>query len=71
MTTHYAPFPPLEQQSKPLLTTKEYCYYLNFAEQTAWIHACKQTGPVRPVKVGRKLGWPTAAVKALCLGVPA
>lgn len=66
MTTHYAPFPPLEAQSKPLLTTKEYCYYLNFAEQTAWIHACKQTGPVRPVKVGRKLGWPTAAVKVLC-----
>lgn len=66
MTTHYAPFPPLEAQTKPLLTTKEYCYYANFAEQTAWIHACKQTGPVRPVKVGRKLGWPTAAVKALC-----
>ena len=59
-------FPPLEEQTKPLLTTKEYCFYLNFQEQTAWIHACKQTGPVRPVKIGRKLGWPTKAVKELC-----
>lgn len=63
-------YPPLEQVSKPLLTTKEYCHYLNLQEQTAWIHSCRQSGPVRPVKVGRLLGWPTAKVKEIC-GVPA
>lgn len=59
-------FPPLESVTKPVLTTKEYCYYANFAEQTAWIHASKETGPVRPIRIGRRLGWPTKAVKQLC-----
>lgn len=59
-------FPPLELVTKPVLTTKEYCYYSNFSEQTAWIHACKETGPVRPIRIGRRLGWPTQAVKQLC-----
>ena len=65
-----AEFPPLELVTKPVLTTREYCYYSNFAEQTAWLHACKETGPVRPIRIGRRLGWPTKAVKELC-GVPA
>ncbi|WP_027996229.1 hypothetical protein [Simplicispira psychrophila] len=59
-------FPPLETVFKPVLTTREYCYYSNFAEQTAWLHACKETGPVRPIRIGRRLGWPTKAVKQLC-----
>ena len=61
-----ATFLPLEAQTKPLLTTKEYAHYLNLQEQTAWVQACKQSGPVRPVKVGRMLGWPTKAVKQIC-----
>ena len=36
---HNAPqaFPPLEQVTKPNLTTKEFCFYTNLAEQTAWL----------------------------------
>lgn len=59
-------YQPLELVTKPNLTTKEYCHYTNFAEQTAWLHACKETGPVRPIRIGRRLNWPTKAVKALC-----
>ena len=59
-------FPPLEQVTKPNLTTKELCHYANIAEQTAWVWACKESGPVRPVRIGRRLGWPTKAVKQLC-----
>ena len=59
-------FPPLEAVTKPILTTREYCHYTNFAEQTAWLHSCKETGPVRPIRIGRRLGWPTKAVKELC-----
>ena len=59
-------FPPLELVTKPLLVTKELCHYANIAEQTAWVWACKESGPVRPVRIGRRLGWPTAAVKKLC-----
>lgn len=59
-------FPPLEQVSKPNLTTKEFCFYTNLAEQTAWVYACKESGPVRPIRIGRRLNWPTKAVKELC-----
>lgn len=59
-------YPPLERVTRPVLTTKELCHYANIAEQTAWVWACKESGPVRPIRVGRRLGWPTAAVKKLC-----
>ena len=59
-------FPPLEQVTKPNLTTKEFCFYTNLAEQTAWLYACKESGPVRPIRIGRRLNWPTKAVKTLC-----
>jgi hypothetical protein len=59
-------YPPLEQVTKPNLTTKEFCFYANLAEQTAWIYACKESGPIRPIRIGRRLNWPTKAVKQLC-----
>ena len=59
-------YPPLERVTRPILTTKELCHYANIAQQTAWVWACKESGPVRPVRIGRRLGWPTAAVKKLC-----
>ncbi|MBS4003003.1 MAG: hypothetical protein KGZ91_06480 [Afipia sp.] len=59
-------YQPLEKVTKPLLTTSEFCHYTNLAKQTAWLWACSQSGKVNPVRVGRKLGWPTKAVKELC-----
>jgi predicted DNA-binding transcriptional regulator AlpA len=69
MPVKYVPptdFPPLEAVTKPNLTTKEFCHYTNLAEQTAWLYACKETGPIRPIRIGRKLNWPTSEVKKLC-----
>ena len=59
-------YQPLELVTRPVLTTKELCHYVNIAEQTAWVWACKESGPVRPIRIGRRLGWPTTAVKKLC-----
>lgn len=59
-------FPPLEQVNKPNLTTREFCFYTNLAEQTAWLWASKEHGKVRPIRIGRRLNWPTKAVKELC-----
>ena len=59
-------FPPLELVTKPNLTTKEFCFYANLKQQTAWLHASTESGPVRPIRIGRRLNWPTKAVKALC-----
>lgn len=66
------PFPPLEQVTKPNLTTRELAYYTNSAEQTWRVHACHGTYPdgMRPLRIGNKLNWPTIGVKKL-VGVQA
>ena len=61
---------PLEQVTKPNLTTAELAYYSNMAEQTWRVKACYETFPdgLRPLRVCGKLAWPTAGAKKL-LGV--
>lgn len=65
-------FPPLEHVTKPALTTAEYAFYMGMTEQTARLHACKDRGPLRPIRIpgSSLLRWPTAATKRL-LGVAA
>ena len=61
---------PLEQVTKPNLTTRELAYYSNMAEQTWREKACYDTAPegLRPLRVCGRLAWPTAGAKKL-LGV--
>lgn len=56
-------FPPLEQQTRPTVTTREAAYYLNRQVQTLHLWACKETGPVRPVRVNGRLAWPVAEIR--------
>lgn len=65
-------FPPLEQVTKPNLTTAELSHYSNMAAQTWRVKACYDTAPagLRPLRVCGKLAWPTAGAKKL-LGVAA
>jgi len=59
-------FPPLEQVTKPNLTTAELAHYLNRRPQTLRGWAMKDgTGPIRPRRIGGLLAWPTAEAKAL------
>ena len=61
---------PLEQVTRPNLTTAETAYYLNRRPQTLRGWACLENGPMRPIRIGGLLAWKTATVKALA-GVPA
>ena len=65
-------YPPLEQVTKPNLTTVELAYYSNMCAQTWRVKACYDTAPegLRPLRVCGKLAWPTAGAKKL-LGVAA
>jgi hypothetical protein len=68
LTPEYTPpYPPLEQVSKPNLTTSELAYYANQAEQTWRAHACNETFPegLKPRRIGNRLNWPTAGAKKL------
>ena len=59
---------PLEQITRPVLTTAEAAYYLNRKQQTLRIWACRECGPIRPIRVHGRLGWRLSDVRR-CLGV--
>ena len=58
-------YPPLEQVTRPNLTTAEAAYYLNRRPQTLRQWACLENGPIRPTRIGGLLAWSTATIKAL------
>jgi len=72
MRRQQAMYPPLEQVTKPNLTTRELSYYSDLAEQTWRAKACFETFPdgLRPLRLCGRLAWPTAGAKKF-LGVPA
>lgn len=62
-------FPPLEQITKPNLTTEEAAYYCDRAEQTMRMWACKQpAGVPRPIKISGRLAWKVSDIKSLLNG---
>lgn len=63
-------FTPLELETRPTVDTAAYAHYMHIAQQTARIHACRETGPIRPIRIPglAKLQWPTAEIRRV-LGV--
>jgi len=58
-------YPPLEHQTRPTLDTATSAYYLHKAPQTLRVWACKQNGPIRPIRVGAHLHWKTSDIRKL------
>lgn len=58
-------FPPIEVITKSHMSTREAAHYLNRREQTLHIWQCKDTGPIRAVKVNGRLAWPVVEIKRL------
>jgi len=63
-------FPPLELETRPTVNTAAAAFYLRKAEQTLRIYACRECGPLRPIRVGAHLHWRTDDIRKL-LGVSA
>ena len=63
-------FTPLELETRPTADTAAAAFYLRKAPQTLRIWACKENGPIRPIRVGANLHWPMAEIRRL-LGVTA
>ena len=59
---------PLAQEVRAALPTPEAAYHLNRAQQTLRLWACREDGPLRPVRINGRLAWPVAGIKA-ALGV--
>ena len=61
-------FPPLELETRPTVSTAAAAFYLRKATQTMRIYACKENGPLRPIRVGAHLHWKTEDIRRL-LGI--
>jgi hypothetical protein len=63
-------FTPLELETRPTVGTAACAFYLQKAQQTLRIYACRDSGPLRPIRVGSHLHWRTSDIRRL-LGVAA
>ena len=61
-------FHPLELVNRPAVDTAAAAYYLNRQQQTLRGWACREDGPLRPIRVHGRLAWPVSEIKRL-LGV--
>ena len=59
---------PLAQETRSAIPTAEAAHHLNRAAQTLWLWACKESGPIRPIRINGRLAWPVADIKRV-LGV--
>jgi len=59
---------PLDRETRAALPTSEAAARLNRADQTMRIWACKENGPIRPIRVNGRLAWKTADIRCL-LGI--
>lgn len=60
-------YPPLEQETRPCVPTAQAAYYLTLTPQTLREWNCRQKYPpeLRPVRVGGRLAWPLAGIRAV------
>lgn len=68
--TYTAPYPPLALETRHAVETGCAAFHLTRAPQTMRIWACKETGPLRPVRVNGRLAWPVSEIRRL-LGITA
>ena len=61
-------FSPLEQVTRPTVTTDAAAYYLNRQPQTLRAWACLENGPLRPIRINGRLAWSVAEIKSLLSG---
>lgn len=70
MVFHTHQLTPLDRETRSALTTTEAAAHLNRACQTLRIWACRDNGPIRPIRVNGRLAWPVADIRRV-LGVSA
>lgn len=54
---------PLELETRSALPTHEAAYHLNRANQTMRLWACREDGPLRPIRINGRLAWPVAELR--------
>ena len=60
------PFPPLDRETRAGVETGCAAFHLNREPQTLRGWACRENGPLRPLRINGRLMWPTAELRKLC-----
>ena len=58
----------LEHETRAAIPTHEAAFHLSRAQQTMRLWACRENGPIRPIRINGRLAWPVSALRRL-LGV--
>lgn len=61
-------FPDLLVEKRPYANTETAAYWVGRSPQTLRTWACRDNGPLRPIRIHGRLAWPVADIKRL-LGV--
>jgi hypothetical protein len=61
-------FVSLDRETRAAVDTETAAYHLSREPQTLRVWACRENGPLRPLRVNGRLAWPTAQIRRL-LGV--
>ena len=61
-------YPPLDSISAPTVDTGAAAFYLGRQPQTLREWACRQSGPVAPLRINGRLAWPTAKLREILRG---
>jgi hypothetical protein len=61
-------FLPLDQESRTHVETACAAFHLTRAGQTLRSWACLENGPIRPIRINRRLAWSVADIKRLLAG---
>ena len=61
---------PLETEARTALPTPEAAAHLNRAQQTLRLWACREDGPLRPLRIHGRLAWPVSELRRV-LGLTA
>lgn len=56
-------FPPLALVNLPAVPTEQAAHYLLRRPQTLRFWACKENGPIRPIRVYGRLAWPVSELR--------
>lgn len=65
MKTALQQFPPLELVNKPNVDTAHAAYLLSRKCQTLRAWACRENGPLRPVRINGRLAWKVEDIRRL------
>lgn len=55
----------LAQESRTTLPTSEAAFHLNRAKQTLRLWACRENGPIRPIRIHGRLAWRVSDIRRL------